>query len=351
MTAEKTGVVNLQVKDRDPQKQAYFASLLREDAAIVLPIWRSFGLMRKTMISAQQASKDAQAGHTVRAIENTPDTEYVRRAHNAQEHMIAGKAAYVAVAERIVANGYLTPIDVRVGGRAFLLHDSGKELEVLLVNGARGEQGTGVVDRVLANSTVQVGAENQDRLAQLRQEYEDRFNSESVGVRAIAGYDLASDVNELRLAHAGVDPRTIEIQKEAAFTSCPTIEVRVDTFNNQTPDEQKETIQMAILHWCDDVFTNDRLNPNVVEQDGQRLNAIDTRTIAVFDPIKNPRNAVLDEAWRTDPRSTNGEGAADMQRRVGHKVEKFLADLAGVEDSLTLPAVAAQAIEQNILNH
>lgn len=347
MTTERADTVNLQIKDRDPKKQVYFSSLLHRHARTVLPVWKSFGVTRKITMNAEQAIKDQAAGLTVRATSGSKDT-YTRRMHNATEHMVAGTAAYSALGTMIAKNGHLESSDVYNGETAFLVHDAGKELEVRLVNGARAEQGTAIIDQELEKTFVQITPQDQERLEQLKLEYEERFNSENVGVRAIAGYDLASDINELRLAHAGIDPEIIEIQKEAAFTSCPTIEARVDTFNEQDSVEQRKTIQMAILHWCDDVFTTDKMRTNIdITLDGQRLNAIDDRTIKVFKDV--PRNRILDEAWETDPRSTNGEGAADMQRRVGHKVEKFLADLAGVEDSLTLPAVVSQQIEGNIL--
>lgn len=350
---ERDRKIDLQQKDGDPAKRDYVVDLLGRHRKTVIRVWRKFGIDRQTTINAEQAENDRNAGHTVRAVSES-EQAFTRRMHTAPEHMVAATAAGSAIGEMLRERGVLDKGHVLEIEEALLVHDAGKELEVRLVNAARKAPGTSEINAELSNEYIDVNNKNlkinqKGALTRIKQRYAKMFNSPDEGTRAIAGYDMASDVNELRLRAQGVRDRVIKIQKEVAFTSCPTIDKRISQYPSETNrGERALTTQMAVAHWCDDTHTNDKMNPDIVEEGGQRLNAIDTRTIAVF---KIPRNKVLDEAWRSDFRSRNGEGAADMQRRVGHNVERFLARLAGVEDSLTLPAVVSSQIEENILNH
>ena len=100
----------------------------------------------------------------------------------------------------------------------------------------------------------------------------------------------------------------------------------------------------------DDIVTNPNIiDPSITtDEKGNALNALDRRC------IQNENNPVyknFNQAWKTDPRNKTGETAFEMQRRVGHLVEGKLAELADVENPLTLPEVIHKQMQNDILEH
>ena len=160
-----------------------------------------------------------------------------------------------------------------------------------------------------------------------------------------AGYDLASDVSEQKLKFAGVPKEIIDLHNVVGHASCPKME---DILKNNFAVE--EIIKTLILHYVDDIVSN----PNIIDpaisldENGNRLNALDRRCIQ---NEKNSNYLDYNLAWKKDKRNLTGETAFAMQRRVGHLVEKKIADILGIDDPLALPAVIYKQIQKNIQEH
>lgn len=159
-----------------------------------------------------------------------------------------------------------------------------------------------------------------------------------------AGYDLAGDISRQKLKFAGLPENVIRIHDKTGHASCPEIE---DILNGKTNFTEKDILKIFILHYIDDIVTN----PNIIDPEitsdehGNRLNALDRRCIQ---NEKNPTYEKYNLAWKRDERNKTGESAFEMQRRVGHLVERRLAEILHINDPVTLPEVIYNKIQQNM---
>jgi hypothetical protein len=163
----------------------------------------------------------------------------------------------------------------------------------------------------------------------------------------LKGYDFAGTISTQKLRFVGTPERIIKLHDKVGHASCPETEKIVDGKTNIDPNTKILTL---ILHYVDDITTN----PNIIDptitfdETGNRLNALDRRCIQ---NEKNSNYVDYNNAWKEDPRNNTGETAFGMQRRIGHKVEKYLADILGLEDSLILPLFISLQMEEDVLTH
>lgn len=337
------GPINTQQKDRDPRKRAFAIGLIYRHKKAV-KIWQRFNLMVKIPVAGEKsAQKDLTWGHSVRKIKEG----WERRKHFAPEHMVTVVAGVRALCQLLQDKGFLSKREIFTVERAAVVHDAGKELEFVFVN-------TVLRDPMTVESTykllgeLSVNVNNKRKLEEKIRKYISQLSLDmSKGVRGQAAYDLAGDINELRLKENGVSDKVIKLQKMVGHTSCPETERIVDLFNILGEGDRKRALQILVLHYLDDIVTN----PNIIDTSitksihDEKLNALDRRC------IQNENNEKYNEynqVWKDDLRNNTSETAFGMQRRVGHKIEKLLADLLGITDPLNLPGIIEKKIRSNI---
>jgi hypothetical protein len=340
--------VNIYTKDGDPRKTAFSVGLLKRHEKAVR-IWQDVGLMAKSSISdIDIARKDALWGHSIRKTNDG----YERRKHFAPEHMVTVIAGSQALGQLLEEKGLLTKEDVFDVEDAAALHDAGKELEFLLVNNTFKENPTLESYKEIIN-VPNVHITDNEELKKIIAQFAPQLIRQEKGVRGLAAYDLAGEINKLRLKAKGVSEKTLDVQQMAGHTSCPEIESLIDTFGSQSEEEKTKTIEMSVLHYIDDVTTNPNIiNPEITtDEKGNKLNALDRRCQQNEDNVKY---AEFNLAWKNDPRNTTRgttkETAFQMQRRIGHKVETFLSNLIGLTDPISLPQKIDERIKQNIIS-
>jgi len=325
---EQSSPIDTQHRDHDPRKTAFTVDLFRpnhhQDA---LRIYQDFGLMAKVSNS---------------------ETGGQKRKHMAPEHMVTVIAGTQALGQILSESSILSDKSkIFETEQAAAIHDAGKELEFLLVNTALKDNPTSTdYQNILTSPNIKI-SDRQTFDSKIAEYLPKIVSSVPKGIRAQAAYDLAGDVNELRLQEKGVSLDILKIQKMVGHSSCPEIEKLVDSFDQLSDAKKQQSLQIFILHYLDDLVTN----PNIIDPqittdtDGNRLNALDRRCMQ---NENNPKYQEYNLAWQNDPRNPTGETAFAMQRRVGHKVETFLANLLGVDDPLTLPSLIDQRIKENI---
>jgi hypothetical protein len=333
--------VDISTKDGDPRKTAFSVGLLKRHENAV-HIWQDFGLMVKSTISdIDIARKDALWGHSIR----TTKDGWERRKGFAAEHMTTVIAGTQALGQMLKEKGLITDQDIFDVEDAAALHDAGKELEFLLINNTFKENPSlESYKEKIHVPNVQVT--DNEKIEETITQFAPQLVRQEKGIRGLSAYDLAGEINGLRLKEKGVSEKTIDVQQMAGHASCPEIESLVDTFVAQTKEEQTNTIKKCILHYVDDITTN----PNVIDPKiDEKGNALDRRCQQNED---NAKYTEFNLAWQNDPRNTTRgttkETAFQMQRRVGHKVETFLSKLIGLTEPLTLPQQIDERIKQNI---
>jgi len=289
-----TEPVNLLEKNGDPRKRAWVLSL----ALLVREDWHK-------MTGKRGEGYRPSIFRLMKAEGLFEKKDTGERKHMAPEHMITVATGALALGKLLKEKIGLQDEDIQdllLGG---LIHDVNKDVEF---------------------RTVRLTMEN-----------------ESAGFGQ-AGYDLAGDVSEQKLRFAGVPEDIIKMHKMVGHASCPEIE---EILEGKTELSEKEVIKILILHYIDDLVTS----PNIIDpaitsdENSNRLNALDRRCIQ---NENNPAYEKYNLAWQKDSRNKTGETAFRMQRRVGHLVETHLADLLGVEDPLTLPAVIYSQMQKEI---
>lgn len=300
--------------------------------------------MKKVPITDEATAKgEAAWGHSVR---RTKDVGWERRKHFAPEHMVAVIAGTQALGQLLQERGHLSSDQVVETERAAAIHDAGKELEFVLVNAALKDRvDTKEYDAVLGSPNIKVT--DKKLLSAMVNAAAKQMQAETPkGIRAQVAYDLAGDINELRLQERGVNSDLLAIQRMVGHASCPKTEEIVDSIERLEGVERQRALQILVMHYIDDVVTNPNIiDPAITVANGERLNALDRRCIQ---NANNPKYTEYNEAWQRDSRNKTGETAFVMQRRVGHKVEKVLADLLGIDDSLTLSEIIDSRIRSNI---
>lgn len=337
--------VDTQYKDGDPRKTAFAVGLMTSHQ-VAMAIYQDFGLMVKVPIADETvAQKEAVWGHSVRIR----GEGWEKRKHFASEHMVTVIAGTQALGQLLHERSHLSSDQVVETERAAAIHDAGKELEFVLVNTAlRDQNDINEYATVLASPNIKV-VDRQSFLARIIEASPQLQADTPKGKRAQVAYDLAGDINELRLKEKRVRPDLLKIQKMVGHTSCPETEEIVDSFDTLKDADRQRAIQILVMHYIDDVVTNPNIiDPAITEANGERLNALDRRCIQ---NENNSKYTEYDQAWQQDPRNKTGETAFVMQRRVGHKVEKVLADLLGINDPLTMPEVIDSRIRSNIENN
>ncbi len=323
---EQSSPVDTQHRDHDPRKTAFTIDLLHhhQDA---LRIYQDFGLMVKV---------------------SNQETGGQKRKHMAPEHMVTVIAGTQALGQLLSESGILSDKSkIFETEQAAAIHDAGKELEFLLVNTALKDSPTSTdYQNILTSPNIKI-SDQQALDSKLTEHFPKMISSVSKGVRTQASYDLAGDINELRLQEKSVSSNILKIQKMVGHSSCPEIENLIDSFDKLSNTQKQQALQIFILHYLDDLVTN----PNIIDpqittdSEGNRLNALDRRCLQ---NENNPKYQEYNLSWATDSLNTTGETAFSMQRRVGHKVEIFLANLLGVDDPLILPSLIDQRIKENI---
>lgn len=341
---EKLQSVDTQHKNSDSQKTAFTVDLMLHHKDAV-SIYQDFGLMVKIPIDDEiTAKKDIAWGHSVK----TTKIGWERRKHFAPEHMVTVIAGTQALGQLLMECGILTnKTEVFEIEKAAAIHDAGKELEFSLVNAALKEPIVlGEYKNILNSPNIKIG--NKEAFYAKIAEFSPKMDSKtSKGIRAQAAYDLAGEINELRLKEKNISPDLLKMQKMVGHASCPEVEKMVDSFNKLDSEKKRQAIQIFVIHYLDDIVTNPNIiDPAITESvDGKKLNALDRRC------IQNENNSKYQEYnldWKLDPRNKTGETAFAMQRRVGHKVEKLLAGILGLEDPLLLPSLIDNKIKDNI---
>ena len=231
-----------------------------------------------------------------------------RRLHKAPEHTLTVMAATLALARLISTKTTLEDSDIHDVVLAASVHDANKDIE---------SQAT----RMVINDAQQGFGQK--------------------------GYDLAGTISIQKLRFAGAPENIIALHGMVGHASCPKTEEILD---GKTALDQAALLQTLILHYVDDVTTNPNIiDPKITFDDqGGRLNALDRRC------IQNERNQAYEKynlAWKSDSRNKTGETAFQMQRRVGHKVEEYLANILHMSDPLLLPQMISDQMEKEILAH
>lgn len=282
--------VNLLERDGDPRKRAYMRKLVSD----AREYWHTFssekGGYKPSIFRLHQAEG---------LFEKKSDGG---RKHMVPEHILTVMAGSSALARLLKLNEQDTR-DLLLGAA---VHDVNKDIEFQLIR-------------------------------------ESIQNSEAgYGQR---GYDTAGKISAQKLRFAGVPENIVRIHSICGHASCPDIE----TMFQQT-ELSSEDIQKLILHYIDDIVTN----PNIIDpeitydEQGLALNALDRRCIQ---NENNPTYVNYNEAWREDQRNKTEETAFEMQRRIGHLVEKKLTDMLGVNDPLTLPRVIYEQMQKDFQEH
>lgn len=323
---EQSSPIDTQHRDHDPRKTAFAVNLLHQHQD-ALRIYQDFGLMVKV---------------------SNPENGGQKRKHMAPEHMVTVIAGTQALGQLLSESGILSDKSkIFETEQAAAIHDAGKELEFLLVNTALKDNPTSTdYQNILSNPNIKISNQHTFN-TKIAEYFPKMISSVSKGIRTQAAYDLAGDINELRLQEKGVSSDILKIQKMVGHSSCPEIEKLVDSFDQLDDSKKQQALQIFILHYLDDLVTN----PNIIDPQittdfvGNRLNALDRRCLQ---NENNPKYQEYNLAWKNDSRNPTNETAFAMQRRVGHKVETFLANLLGVKDPLTLPSLIDQKIKENI---
>ncbi len=326
---ERFQPIDTQHKDNDSRKTAFAVDLmLRHKNAV--SIYQDFGLMVKIP---------------------TSETVIKKRKHFAPEHMVTVIAGTQALGQLLLENDDLSDkSEIYEIEKAAAIHDAGKELEFSLVNAALKEPI--LLDEyknILNNPNIKI-ADKETFYIKIA-EFSSKMDSKiPKGTRVQAAYDLAGDINDLRLKEKSVSLNLLKMQKMVGHTSCPEIEELIDSFNKLDSFKKQQTIQFFVIHYLDDIVTNPNIiDPTISENiNGEKLNALDRRCLQ---NENNPKYQEYNLAWKHDSRNKTGETAFDMQRRVGHKVETFLANLLNIEDPLTLPSLIDNKIKNNIENN
>lgn len=336
--------VDIQHKDGDPRKTAFAIHTMMVHKR-AFAIYKKFGLLEKQPVQDENLEKDAAWGHSLRHSSKN----WERRKHFATEHMVTVIAGVHALGQLFEEKGLLTPADTFDVGEAAAIHDAGKELEFVLVKEVLDKpMSQKSLDSLLEKLNVdkaylnQIGSDKLELYLRLLQE------GIPAGIRGLAAYDLAGDLNELRLEKEGAfSNKIIGIQRMVGHSSSPDIEALLEKFDELSNEEKSLALQTLIMHYVDDVTTNPNvIDPKIsIDEKGNRLNALDRRCIQNED---NPKYKDYNLAWQHDPRNKTGETAFAMQRRVGHRVEQFLAEKLGIEDSLSLPEVINKRVKKDI---
>ncbi len=317
---EQSSPIDTQHRDNDSRKTAFTIDLLHhhQDA---LRIYQSFGLM----VKVDQ-----------------------KRKHMAPEHMVTVIAGTQALGQLLFEGGILSDeTKIFETESAAAIHDAGKELEFQLVTAAQKDTVVSSdYQNILAQPNIQI-SDQQTFETKISEYFPQLVSTVPKGIRTQAAYDLAGSINELRLQAKNVSSDILKIQKMVGHSSCPEIETLIDSFDQLNDTQKQQSLQIFVLHYLDDLVTNPNIiDPQITTDAGNnRLNALDRRCLQ---NENNPKYQEYNLAWKNDPRNTTGETAFAMQRRVGHRVETFLANLLGVADPLTLPSLIDQRIKENI---
>jgi len=325
--------INLHLKDGNPVKTDYVVGFLLKHSEAV-ELWKKVGLMRKTSLSEEKALQDSKNGHSVRnnAIEGE-NPEYIRRLHNATEHMVTVAVGANSIARRLEKVGILSSKDVEMVAKAALVHDALKETEYWLARWAQTDMGEeGMRKEVESNDWIDA---SEDVLKEI-------WSEEDPGIRGQIAYDYAGSMQKNVLRNAGFDEHVIDIQAMVAHASCLEIEMTLEGFDNFGGEAREKVISMLILHYMDDIVTNPNIIEDGVSEEGQ--NALEKR---MNQNINNPAYGKYNEAWKKFAKVD--ETAFDMQLRVGQMVENKLAELLGVEDPITLPSLINSWIKEDMV--
>lgn len=337
--------VDLQKKDGDPRKTAYFVDNLMNYHRVV-QIWKDFGALEKvTFTDDKKAQSDAEKGISVKLRKET----WEERKHMAPEHCLTVEAGCRVLGQVLEEKGLIDGFDLKMLSSVALIHDAGKFLEFNLVSMALIDNPD--KEKMLDFIKSQYGLYYLDSEAQkdMNNAVEEIVNCGQSGMRGLIAYDLASRINGRRLITARVNEGLVEIQAQVGHSSCPEMEILLNEFEGKVGHTKQLAVVKLVIHYVDDIVTN----PNIIDPridvlpDGSRQNALDRRC------EQNEKNAKYKDynlAWPEYSKRGNGETAFQMQKRVGKMVEAKLAELLGIEDPLTLPAIINQKIEKNILD-
>lgn len=332
--------VDLQNKDGDSRKTAYVVSILHQFPNII-KAWKGIGLLKRVDIHDKKiAEKEADSGNSVKL---RGKDHWVKRKHMAPEHMVTVTTGAVALVDLLVEKGVLEDGSQKVIAEAGFSHDLGKEKEYWYAKLAQECDSSEQMKSRIKELGLTISDEQLSTI----------WDKESKGERGLVAYDVAGDGIGDILRSAGVSLEAITIQNMVAHHSCPRIEQYLENYDDWIGDNggehvvsKRERILSFVMHYLDDIVINpNKIDPEITKVGDTRKNVLSRR---MDQNRKNPGYADYNDAWKKH--SDRGETAFDMQERVGQMVESKLAEMLGVNDPLTLPALINERVEKNILD-
>lgn len=331
--------IDLQSKDGDPRKTAYTVGWLHQFPN-VMRAWREVGLFKKVKIdNPEEAKKRAFDGESVKIRGVAGDLCYERRENMAGEHMVTVAAGAIALADMLVEKGVLSEGSQRIAAEASLVHDLNKKRQYWFSKLAQECSSEEEMEQRCSDMELPISDNDLVRIFQSKR----LKKIDSRGERGLAAYDVTEKENIKLLQKLGFSREVIEIQEMVAHHSCPEIERVIDRLKYMREGGEL-TILMLVMHYVDDIVINpNRIDPGIIVENGVRKNTLNRR---IDQNRENLGYKEYNEAWRDH--NDKSETAFDMQERVGEMVEAKLAELLGVDDPKTLPALINERIALNI---
>lgn len=372
--------IDLQSKDGDPRKTAYTVGWLHQFPNVVRA-WREVGLFKKVKIdNPEEAKKRAFDGESVKIRGVADDLCYERRENMAGEHMVTVAAGAIALADMLVEKGVLSEGSQRIAAEASLVHDLNKKRQYWFSKLAQECSSEEEMEQRCSDMELPISDNDLVRIFQSKRLNEapqpygrgifspassgvESLRSENTsltrkltsgvfakgdkidsrGERGLAAYDVTEKENIKLLQKFGFSREVIEIQEMVAHHSCPEIERVIDRLKYMREGGEL-AILMLVMHYVDDIVINpNRIDPGIIVENGVRKNTLNRR---IDQNRENLGYKEYNEAWRDH--NDKSETAFDMQERVGEMVEAKLAELLGVDDPKTLPALINERIALNI---